>query len=67
MTLSSKIARISVRPIHPFRRKINFMNMTSKSIGALSEENLRATLIAHGVGLGGNLSKADLVEKALNL
>ena len=41
--------------------------MPSKSIGALSEENLRATLIAHGVGLGGNLSKADFVEKALNL
>ena len=67
MTLSSKIARISVRPIHPFRRKINFMNMTSKSIGALSEENLRATLIARSVDLGGKLSNAGLVQKALNV
>ncbi len=51
----------------PFRLKINFMNMTTKSIEALSEEDLRDALIARGVSLGGRLSKADLVQKALNL
>jgi hypothetical protein len=41
--------------------------MTTKSIEALSEEDLRDALIARGVSLGGRLSKADLVQKALNL
>tara|TARA_B100000787_G_scaffold115859_1_gene86434 strand:+ start:438 stop:1193 length:756 start_codon:yes stop_codon:yes gene_type:complete len=51
----------------PFRHKTNFMNMTEKSIEALSEEELHDALIARGVYLGGKLSKADLVQKALNL
>ena len=51
----------------PFIRKINFMNMTAKSIEALSEEELRDALSARGVNVGGSLSKADLVQKALNL
>ena len=51
----------------PFNCKINFMNMTAKSIEALSEEELRDALSARGVNMGGNLSKADLVQKALSL
>ena len=51
----------------PFSCKINFMNMTAKSIEALSEEELRDALSARGVNMGGNLSKADLVQKALSL
>ena len=51
----------------PFRHKTNFMNMTEKSIEALSEEDLRDALVARGVDLGGKPSKADLVQKALNL
>jgi len=51
----------------PFRPKINFMNMTAKSIEALSEEDLRDALIARGIDLGGLVSKDDLVQKALNL
>ena len=51
----------------PFRPKINFMNMAAKSIEALSEEDLRDALIARGVNVGGNLSKADLVQKGLSL
>ena len=43
------------------------MNMAAKSIEALSEEDLRDALIARGVNVGGNLSKADLVQKGLNL
>jgi hypothetical protein len=43
------------------------MNMTAKSIEALSEEELRYALSARGVNMGGNLSKADLVQKALSL
>ena len=50
-----------------FRLKINFMNMTAKSIEALSEEDLRDALVARGVDLGGKLSRADLVQKALSL
>jgi hypothetical protein len=43
------------------------MNMTAKSIEALSEEDLRDALIARGIDLGGLVSKDDLVQKALNL
>ena len=51
----------------PFRHKTNFMNMTEKSIEALSEEDLRDALVARGVDLGGKLSRAHLVQKALSL
>ena len=51
----------------PFRHKTNFMNMTEKSIEALSEEDLRDALVARGVDLGGKLSRAHSVQKALSL
>jgi hypothetical protein len=51
----------------PFRQKTNFMNMTAKSIEALSEEDLRDALIARGIDLGGLVSKDDLVQTALTL
>jgi hypothetical protein len=54
-------------PNPPFSPKINFMNMTAKSIEALSEEDLRDALVARGIDLGGLVSKDDLVQKALNL
>ena len=40
----------------PFRSKINFMNMTAKSIEALPEEELRDTLISRGVEFKGKLT-----------
>ena len=51
----------------PFRLKINFMNMTAKSIEALSEEELCDGFIGRGIDLRGKYSKAELVQKALNL
>ena len=49
------------------RRKINFMNMTTIAIEALTEEELRAALIDRGLDLPKNYTKAYLVQKALNL
>jgi len=43
------------------------MNMTAKSIDALSIEELRDALINHKVNLSRKYSKPKLVQKALNL
>lgn len=51
----------------PLIRKINFMSMTQEAIEALSEEELRDALIGRGVDIADNHTKADLVNKALNL
>ena len=51
----------------PFRRRINFMNMTTVAIEALAEEELRSALVNRGLDLSKNYTKADLVQKALNL
>ena len=48
-------------------RKINFMNMTSDAIEALSENELRAALDRRGVDASKIKSKKELVAKALNL
>lgn len=48
-------------------RKINFRNMTSDAIEALSESDLRDALKGRGVNLVGAQNKAALVSKALNL
>jgi len=49
------------------RRKVNFMNMTSDAIEALSEEELTAALTDRGVDVTGYQTKDELVNKALNL
>ena len=51
----------------PLKRKVNFMNMTAVAIEALSEDELRDALIGRGIDLQRNQTKADLVQKALNL
>ena len=43
------------------------MNMTDKSIDALSIEELRDALINRKVNLHKKYSKSELVQKALNL
>ena len=43
------------------------MNMTTTAIEALTEEELRSALADRGLGLPKNHTKADLVQKALNL
>ncbi|GEM_PF-3446780 len=43
------------------------MNMTAKSIDALSIEELRDALINRKVNLSRKYSKSELVQKALNL
>ena len=51
----------------PLRRKVNFLNMTSDAIEALTEEELREALIGRGVkGIEGD-DKVALVNKALSL
>ena len=51
----------------PVKRKINFMNMTTEAIEALSEEELREALEDKGVDVSQYPGKQDLVEKALML
>ena len=48
-------------------RKINFMNMTSDAIEALSEDELKKALIGRGVDVPGNQNKEESVNRALNL
>lgn len=50
-----------------FKRKINFMKMTSAAIEALSEEDLSTALTERGVDVTQYKGKAALVEKALML
>ena len=48
----------------PVKRKINFMNMTTEAIEALSEEELREALEDKGVDVTKYPGKQDLVDKA---
>ncbi len=51
----------------PFKRKINFMNMTSDAIEALAEDELRDALGDRGIDVDNIKSKTDLVNMALSL
>lgn len=51
----------------PFRRKINFLNMTEASIEALPESQLKQALIERGVSVTEFPDKRALVNKALSL
>jgi len=51
----------------PVLRKINFMNMTTQAIEALSEQDLREALTGRGVDVSDYTSKQSLVNKALQL
>jgi len=48
-------------------RKINFMNMTSEAIEALTETELRDALVGRGVDASNFHDKEELVNKALNM
>ncbi|MCY0095494.1 hypothetical protein [Hoeflea ulvae] len=48
----------------PVRRKLNFMNMSSEAIEALSEEELRKALTDQGVDVSLYPGKQELVDKA---
>lgn len=49
------------------KRKINFMNMTSDAIEALSEDELRVALTARGVNLSQIVEKQEFANQALRL
>lgn len=51
----------------PVRRRINFLNLSSDAIEALSEEALRDELIARGIDTSVYVEKQQLVNKALSL
>ncbi|MFK5978046.1 MAG: hypothetical protein QM488_04085 [Rhizobiaceae bacterium] len=51
----------------PFKRKINFMNMTIDAVEALSESELKDGLIGRGIDVTQYHEKRDLVNKALSL
>ena len=51
----------------PVKRKINFMNMTTEAIEALSEEELREALEDKGVNVSLYPGKRELIDKALML
>jgi len=51
----------------PLRRKVNFLNMTSDAIEALTEHELRDALVGRGVKGIENDDKVALVNKALSL
>ena len=51
----------------PVKRKINFLNMTSDAIEALTESELKEALILRGVDVSTYKNKTDLVNKALRL
>ncbi len=50
-----------------YKRTINFLNMTSEAIEALSEDDLKDALDARGVDVAALATKQDLVNKALSL
>ena len=50
-----------------FKRKINFMNMTSDAIESLSESELKEALAGRGVDVTKYKHKDELVNKALSL
>lgn len=51
----------------PYRRKINFMNMTEAAIEALPEDELKDALIDRGINIADYPDKRSLVNKALSL
>lgn len=51
----------------PLKRRINFLNMPSDAIEALSEAELKDELIARGIDVARLLDKAQLVNTALRL
>ncbi|MEP3279942.1 MAG: hypothetical protein ABJN26_26050 [Stappiaceae bacterium] len=51
----------------PLKRKINFMNMTSDAIEALSEDELKEALSGRGIDVSDYRDKQALVNKALSL
>ena len=51
----------------PIEQKINFMNMTSDAIEAMSETELKKALIGRGVNIADYQDKIELVNKALSL
>lgn len=51
----------------PLRLKVNFRNMTSDTIEAMSDDALRDALAGLGVDVSGYQSKSELVSKALAL
>ncbi len=51
----------------PLKQKINFMNMTSDAIEAMSEADLKEALIDRGIDVSKFQDKAQLVNKALSL
>jgi len=51
----------------PMKQKINFLNMTSDAIEAMSETELRDALTGRGVDATKLQGKAELVNKALSL
>lgn len=51
----------------PMKQKINFLNMTSDAIEAMSETELREALFGRGVDAEKFKNKAELVNKALSL
>jgi hypothetical protein len=51
----------------PHKLKVNFLNMTSDAIEALTETELKEALIGRGVDVSDYQDKADLVNKALSL
>jgi truncated hemoglobin YjbI len=51
----------------PFKRKINFLNMTIDAVETLSEAELKDGLIGRGIDVTQYRDKRDLVNKALSL
>ena len=49
------------------KRKINFLNMSSDAIEALTESELKEALSLRGVNVSTYKTKTDLVNKALRL
>lgn len=51
----------------PVRQKVNFLNMTSAEIEAMSESELKEALSGRGVDVSDYQNKSELVNKALSL
>ena len=51
----------------PFKRKTNFMRMSTEAIEALSEDEIKEALAERGVDVSAYKDKAALVDKALML
>jgi truncated hemoglobin YjbI len=51
----------------PLKLKVNFLNMTSDAIEALTETELKEALVGRGVDVSNYQDKTELVNKALSL